>query len=90
MRQDREIADEKLKLVLRRGLIPVLTRQKDYTAAVDQYIEIVKGYPEDEGLTREAATYAASHGVKDRLVGYFAKAVADSPKDFRWPMVMRA
>jgi len=26
--------------------------------------------------------------VKDRLVGYFAKAVADSPKDFRWPMVM--
>jgi thioredoxin-like negative regulator of GroEL len=84
----REISDEKRKLVLRRGLIPVLTRQKDYTAAVDQYIEIVKGYPEDEGLTREAATYAASHGLKDRLVGYFAKAVADSPKDFRWPMVM--
>jgi thioredoxin-like negative regulator of GroEL len=84
----REISDEKLKLTLRRGLIPVLTRQKDYTAAVDQYIEIVKGYPEDEGLTREAATYAAAHQLKDRLVGYFAKAVADSPRDFRWPMVM--
>ena len=83
-----EIADEKLKLLLRRGLIPVLTRQKDYTAAVDQYIEIVKGYPEDEALTREAATYAAAHQLKDRLVGYFAKAVADSPRDFRWPMVM--
>jgi len=84
----REVSDDKLKLVLRRGLIPVLTRQKDYTAAVDQYIEIVKGYPEDEGVTREAATYASSHGVKDRLVGYFKKAVADSPRDYRWPMVM--
>ncbi len=84
----REVGDEKLKLVLRRGLIPVLTRQKDYTAAVDQYIEIAKGYPEDEGLTREAATYASAHGVKDRLLAYFKKAVADSPRDYRWPMVM--
>jgi Tfp pilus assembly protein PilF len=84
----REVPDDKLKLVLRRGLIPVLTRQKDYTAAVDQYIEIVKGYPEDEGVTREAATYASSHGVKERLAGYFAKAVADSPRDYRWPMVV--
>lgn len=84
----REVKDDKLKLVLRRGLIPVLTRQKDYAAAVDQYIEIVKGYPEDEGVTREAAGYASSHGMKDRLVGYFKKAVADSPRDYRWPMVM--
>jgi tetratricopeptide (TPR) repeat protein len=83
----REIPDEKPKIVLRRGLIPVLTRQKDYVTAVDQYIEIVKAYPEDEGITREAASYASSHGVKDRLLAYFRKAVADSPRDFRWPMV---
>ncbi len=83
-----EIKDEKLRTTLRRGLIPVLTRQKDYAAAVDQYIEIVKAYPEDEGVAREAASYASAHAAADRLRGYFRKAVADSPRDFRWPMVL--
>lgn len=83
-----DIKDESLKTTLRRALIPVLTRQKDYAAAVDQYIEIIKAYPEDEGVTREAASYASSHAVADRLRGYFQKAVADSPRDYRWPMVL--
>ncbi len=83
-----EIKDEKLRTTLRRGLIPVLTRQKDYAAAVDQYIEIVKAFPEDEGVAREAASYASAHAAVDRLRGYFRKAVADSPRDYRWPMVL--
>jgi predicted Zn-dependent protease len=72
---------------LRRSLIPVLTRQKDYAAGVDQYIEVLKDYAEDEGLAREAAAYASSHGMGSRLLAYFTKAAADSPRDFRWPLL---
>jgi len=74
---------------LRRSLLPVLTRQKDYAAAMDQYIEILKSYPEDDELVREAGPcIAAAHTGRERLRGYFAKASADSPRDFRWPMVL--
>ncbi len=83
-----EIKDGNLRTTLRRALIPVLTRQKDYAAGVDQYIEIIKAYPEDEGVAREAASYASAHAAVDRLRGYFQKAVADSPRDYRWPMVL--
>lgn len=83
-----EIKDQNLRTTLRRGLIPVLTRQKDYVAAIDQYIEIIKAFPEDEGVVREAASYASAHGCEERLRGYFAKAVADYPRDYRWPMVL--
>ena len=40
---------------MRRALIPVLTRTKDFSAALDQYIEVLNRYPEDEALAREAA-----------------------------------
>lgn len=83
-----EIKDQNLRTTLRRGLIPVLTRQKDYVAAIDQYIEIIKTFPEDEGVVREAASYASAHGGTDRVRGYFAKATADSPRDYRWPMIL--
>ncbi len=73
---------------LRRGLIPVLTRQKDYAGGIDQYIEILKSFPEDEGLARESANYASAHNQRKRLQAFFEKAVADSPKDYRWPVVL--
>jgi Tfp pilus assembly protein PilF len=73
---------------MRRGLIPVLTRLKDYTGALDQYIEIVNRYAEDEGLTREAASYAGDHQLGDRLIAYYAKTQAAAPRDFRWAMVL--
>jgi len=44
--------------VLRRGLIPALTRLNDFAGAVDQYIELINAFPEDEALTNEAALYA--------------------------------
>ena len=72
---------------LRRGLILVLTRIKDYTGAVDQYIEVINRYPEDDGLTREAAVYASTHGRAQQLSSYYAKTASESPKDYRWPMV---
>jgi hypothetical protein len=73
---------------MRRTLIPVLVRAKDYQGAVDQYIEVLNRYPEDMDLAREAATFAQANGVGPRLHDYYAKATNDSPKDFRWPMVL--
>src|SRR5258708_2392726 len=73
---------------MRRALIPVLTRMQDYSGAVDQYIEILNKYPEDEALVREAASYAAANGMGAKLRDYYAKATTDSPKDYRWPMLL--
>jgi tetratricopeptide (TPR) repeat protein len=73
---------------MRRALIPVLTRVKDYSAALDQYIEILNRFPDDEALTREAALYAQQNGVAKKLHDYYLKTASDSPKDFHWPMVL--
>jgi len=73
---------------MRRALIPVLTRAKDYAAAVDEYIEILNRYPEDDTLAREAAAYASANGIAPKLQNYYTKAAADSPSDYRWPIVL--
>jgi tetratricopeptide (TPR) repeat protein len=73
---------------LRRGLIPALIRLGDYTAAVDQYIEIVNRYPEDEDLLKESATFALRHGLQKRLLDYYTKTASASPRDYRWALVL--
>jgi cellulose synthase operon protein C len=73
---------------LRRGLIPALTRMKDYSGAVDQYIELIINFPEDQALVTEAALYAQRYQRAQQLTGFYAKTVAASPRDFRWPMVL--
>jgi tetratricopeptide (TPR) repeat protein len=73
---------------LRRGLIPALTRMKDYAAAVDQYIELINNFPEDPALVTEAALYAQRYQREQQLVNFYAKTVAASPRDFHWPMVL--
>ncbi|HME09598.1 MAG TPA: hypothetical protein VKG25_21245, partial [Bryobacteraceae bacterium] len=73
---------------LRRGLIPALTRLNEFSGALDQYIEIVSRYPEDGDLTREAALYAQAHNLGQQLTAYYEKTASDSPKDYRWPMVL--
>jgi Flp pilus assembly protein TadD len=74
--------------VLRRGLIPALTNLGDYSGAVDQYIELINAFPEDEALAGEAALYAARNHQQHRLVDFYAKTVKESPHDYRWPMVL--
>jgi len=74
--------------VLRRGLIPALTKLQDYPGAIDQYIELINAFPEDEGLTSEAALYAQRNQQALRLVQYYAKTIQQSPRDYRWPMVL--
>ncbi len=73
---------------LRQNLIPVLHRQKDFAGAVDQYIELLNRFPEDPALARDAARYAAANNQQPKLTGFYAKTVNDSPKDYRWPLVL--
>ncbi len=73
---------------MRRAMIPVLTRTKEFSSALDEYIEVLNRYPEDEGLAREAAAYAAANGIAQKLRDYYSRAANDSPKDYRWPMVL--
>jgi tetratricopeptide (TPR) repeat protein len=73
---------------LRRGLIPALTRMKDYAGAVDQYIELINNFPEDAGLVTEATLYALRSQRPQPLVDFYSKTVAQSPRDYRWPMVL--
>jgi len=73
---------------LRRSLIPALGRMNDHAAAVDQYIEILNRYPEDEALAKEAAAYAMAHGQTARLLAFYRKTANDAPLDYRWPIVL--
>jgi cellulose synthase operon protein C len=73
---------------LRRGLIPALTRLKEYSGAVDQYIELINNFPEDEGLTTEAALYAQRYQCEKQLLDFYSKTIQQSPRDYRWSMVL--
>jgi tetratricopeptide (TPR) repeat protein len=73
---------------LRRSLIPALTRMKDYSGAVDQYIELINNFPEDDTLVTEAALYALRYQRQQQLVDFYAKTVAQSPRDYHWSMVL--
>ena len=73
---------------LRRGLAPALTRIKDYAGAVDQYIELINNFPEDAGLVSEAALYALRYQRQQQLLDFYSKTVTQSPRDYRWPMVL--
>ena len=83
-------ADERTRRIagLRRALIPALARLNDHAGAIDQYIEIVNRYPDDEPLLQEAGRYARQHARTDQLVAYYTKTAAGSPRDYRWPMLL--
>ncbi|HVS74727.1 MAG TPA: hypothetical protein VHE23_04815 [Candidatus Acidoferrales bacterium] len=81
--------DRKARIAaLRRGLILALTRLEDSADAVDQYVEIINAFPEDEGLVTEAALYAARYKRQPQLVDFYTKTVQQSPRDYRWSMVL--
>src|SRR4051812_40005304 len=89
-RQAKDLSEESKKLQiagLRRGLIPALTRLKDYAGAVDQYIEIINRFPEDAQVVSEAALYAQDHDRRQQLIDYYAKTAAASPRGYMWLMI---
>ncbi|HLK69450.1 MAG TPA: hypothetical protein VKU19_38730 [Bryobacteraceae bacterium] len=73
---------------IRRSLIPAFDRLKDYAGAMDQYIEVLNRFAEDESIAKEAATYGVAHGQAARLVAFYRKTTNDSPLDYRWPIVL--
>jgi predicted Zn-dependent protease len=73
---------------LRRGLIPALTRLEDFAGGVDQYIELINNFPEDAGLVTEAALYGLRYKRQQQLLDFYGKTVQQSPRDYRWSMVL--
>ncbi len=73
---------------MRRSLIPVLTRMGDFAGATEQYIEVLNRYPEDETLTKEAASYAVAHNRTAQLVSFYRQTINNAPRDYRWPIVL--
>ena len=60
----------------------------NYSGAVDQYIELINNFPEDDTLVTEAALYSLRYQRQHQLVEFYAKTVAQSPRDYRWSMVL--
>jgi cellulose synthase operon protein C len=73
---------------LRRGLIPALTELGETSSAVDQYIEIINRFPEDDQLAREATLYSSRHGRRQQLLDAYLRTTAESPKDYRYHRVL--
>ncbi len=70
--------------LLRRGLIPALTRLNDYEGAEAQYIALLSAFPEDAATTQQAALYALRYHRQPQLLDFLNKTVHDSPKDSRF------
>ncbi len=70
--------------LLRRGLLPALTRLKDYAGATEQYIALLSAFPEDESLGQEADLYALQHSCEPQLLDFLRTTVKQSPRDSRF------
>ncbi|MGD0680993.1 MAG: hypothetical protein ABR990_02990 [Terracidiphilus sp.] len=73
---------------MRRGIISAASLLGNWDSATDQYIELINAYPEDAGLTQEAALAAGAHGLRAKLVNFYSKTVETSPRDARWSIVL--
>jgi tetratricopeptide (TPR) repeat protein len=74
--------------LLRRGLIPALTRLKDFPGATDQYIALLSAFPEDASLGQEAALYALQHSRQQQLLDFLRTTVKRSPRDSRFMILL--
>ena len=70
--------------LLRKGLIPALTRAHDYEGATAQYIALISAYPEDAALNNEAALYALRNDRKQQYIGFLQTTTKASPRDSRF------
>jgi hypothetical protein len=76
--------------LLRRGLIPALTRLNDFPGAVDQYIALLSAFPEDLNLGQEGALYALKHSRQPQLIDFLRTTVKQSPRDSRFMIQLAA
>ena len=77
--------------LLRRGLIPALTRLNDFAGATDQYIALLSAFPEDASLGQEAALCTPlKHGRQAQLLDFLRTTVKQSPRDSRFMIQLAA
>ena len=74
--------------LLRRGLIPALTRLGDNAGATDQYIALISAFPDDTGTANEAALYALRYKRQAQLLGFLQMTVKQSPQDSRYAVLL--
>jgi len=74
--------------LLRRGLIPALTRLNDFPGAIDQYIALLSAFPEDTNLGQEAALYAFKHNRQSQLLDFLRTTVKQSSSDSRFMILL--
>jgi hypothetical protein len=74
--------------VLRRGLIPALTRLHDAPGATAQYIALLSAYPEDTDTAQEAALYTLLHTTQPQLLDFLRSTVKQSPRDSRFMILL--
>jgi tetratricopeptide (TPR) repeat protein len=74
--------------LLRRGLIPALTRLNDFEGATNQYIALLSAFPEDSGTAQEAALYTLKHSRQPQLLDFLRTTVKQSPKDSRFAILL--
>ncbi len=70
--------------LLRRGLIPALTRLHDNEGAEAQYIALLSAFPEDAATAQQAAVYAIRYNRQPQLLDFLETTVKQSPQDSRF------
>lgn len=75
-------------IAFRRGMIEAQVALRDFTAALDQFVEIINLNVEDVATLKEAADFAQAHQLEVRLRDYYHKTAQQSPQDHRWPLVL--
>jgi predicted Zn-dependent protease len=73
---------------LRLGMIKTLNSLGKFQDAVDQHIEIINTFPEDENRLAAAIDYAEKHNLVERLTAYYEKLSKDAYKNYRWQLVL--
>jgi tetratricopeptide (TPR) repeat protein len=74
--------------LLRRGLIPALTRLNDTAGATAQYIALLSAFPEDTATAQEAALYTLKHSTQPQLLGFYRSTIKQSPRDSRFMILL--
>jgi len=81
--------DAKVRIAeLRTGMIRTLTNLGKFEEAVDQHIELINVFPEDDDKLANAMDYAAQHNLTPRLTAYYEKLTKDAFKNYRWQVVL--
>src|SRR5205085_4859206 len=73
---------------LRQQMIDAFTRLKDYSAAIEQHIEIINTDAEDEESVDAAIDYARRYGGADTLLAYYQRTSQEAYKNYRWNVVL--